>query len=188
MIVTCKECSTSFNLERKLIKPTGSKVRCSKCHSLFLVNLPVSEDVTEAVVSSLPSEQQAPAGEADSFHRVKIPEVEGPPPMQFTETAGEEDRAVLALVQGGARVSPIFGKKGRKRPYRRGNTSSFAGGRARLHTLPLRLAGRFRRTPGRGRIHGTNRPHDASRVSFCRDSSPQVRATANGRGRFFDRG
>ncbi|MBW2298056.1 MAG: zinc-ribbon domain-containing protein, partial [Deltaproteobacteria bacterium] len=31
MIITCEECSTSFNLDEKFLKPSGSKVRCSKC-------------------------------------------------------------------------------------------------------------------------------------------------------------
>lgn len=35
MIITCKKCSTSFNLNDELIKETGTKVRCSKCHYVF---------------------------------------------------------------------------------------------------------------------------------------------------------
>lgn len=37
MIVVCRDCDTSFNLEERLIKPSGSKVRCSKCKSVFRV-------------------------------------------------------------------------------------------------------------------------------------------------------
>lgn len=37
MIITCKTCSTSFNLDDKMIKPTGSKVRCSVCADVFTV-------------------------------------------------------------------------------------------------------------------------------------------------------
>ena len=36
MIITCKECNSSFNVEDSLIKETGSKVRCSKCENIFL--------------------------------------------------------------------------------------------------------------------------------------------------------
>jgi len=50
MILTCKECDTSFNFEDHLIKSSGSKVRCSKCHAIFL---------------AFPSSPQEPA-EADS--------------------------------------------------------------------------------------------------------------------------
>ncbi len=35
MIITCEECSTSFNLDDKFLKPSGSKVRCSKCKHIF---------------------------------------------------------------------------------------------------------------------------------------------------------
>ncbi len=37
MIVVCKECNTSFNLEDGRIKPSGSKVRCSRCDNIFMV-------------------------------------------------------------------------------------------------------------------------------------------------------
>jgi len=36
MIVTCKECESSFNVDDGLIKADGSKVRCSKCRSVFV--------------------------------------------------------------------------------------------------------------------------------------------------------
>ncbi|MGD8269446.1 MAG: zinc-ribbon domain-containing protein, partial [Desulfobacterales bacterium] len=31
MILTCEKCDTSFSFDESLIKPSGSKVRCSKC-------------------------------------------------------------------------------------------------------------------------------------------------------------
>jgi pilus assembly protein FimV len=37
MIVTCNECESSFNVDDSLIKESGSKVRCSKCSSVFVV-------------------------------------------------------------------------------------------------------------------------------------------------------
>ena len=37
MIVTCKECETSFNLNEDLVKQEGSKVRCSRCRHVFTV-------------------------------------------------------------------------------------------------------------------------------------------------------
>ncbi|MGD2099888.1 MAG: DUF3426 domain-containing protein [Desulfobacterales bacterium] len=37
MIVTCNECDSSFNVDDHLLKDTGSKVRCSKCSSVFVV-------------------------------------------------------------------------------------------------------------------------------------------------------
>ena len=37
MIVTCNECDSSFKVDDSLIKADGSKVRCSKCSSVFVV-------------------------------------------------------------------------------------------------------------------------------------------------------
>ncbi|MCG6905868.1 MAG: zinc-ribbon domain-containing protein [Desulfobacteraceae bacterium] len=38
MIITCEECDTSFNLDDKVVKPSGSKVRCSQCRHVFTVH------------------------------------------------------------------------------------------------------------------------------------------------------
>jgi len=35
MIISCNECDSSFAVDDNLIKETGSKVRCSKCNSIF---------------------------------------------------------------------------------------------------------------------------------------------------------
>ncbi len=37
MIVVCKECGTGFNLDDGRLKPSGSKVRCSRCNNVFMV-------------------------------------------------------------------------------------------------------------------------------------------------------
>jgi pilus assembly protein FimV len=36
MIVMCEGCETSFNVDDRMIRPTGSKVRCSKCRHVFM--------------------------------------------------------------------------------------------------------------------------------------------------------
>ena len=36
MIITCEDCNSSFNVNDSLIKESGSKVRCSKCDSVFV--------------------------------------------------------------------------------------------------------------------------------------------------------
>lgn len=41
MIITCKACNASFNLNESLLKPEGSKVRCSKCKEVFIAYPPV---------------------------------------------------------------------------------------------------------------------------------------------------
>ena len=43
MIVTCNECESSFNVDDGLIKDGGSKVRCSKCSSVFVVHPDTSD-------------------------------------------------------------------------------------------------------------------------------------------------
>ncbi len=40
MIITCKACNASFNLNESLLKPEGSKVRCSKCKEIFMAYPP----------------------------------------------------------------------------------------------------------------------------------------------------
>ena len=45
MIVTCEACFTSFNVNDELIKASGPKVRCSKCHKVFKVYPPIPEDI-----------------------------------------------------------------------------------------------------------------------------------------------
>ncbi|OQY04670.1 MAG: hypothetical protein B6I22_08940 [Desulfobacteraceae bacterium 4572_123] len=40
MIITCSKCETSFNLNENLLKPSGSKVRCSKCKYVFIAYPP----------------------------------------------------------------------------------------------------------------------------------------------------
>ena len=44
MIVTCEECSTSFQLDESRIPATGARVRCSRCkHAFFLLNPSTSQ-------------------------------------------------------------------------------------------------------------------------------------------------
>lgn len=47
MIVVCKECGTGFNLEDGRIKPSGSKVRCSRCNNVFMVFPPFDAPAME---------------------------------------------------------------------------------------------------------------------------------------------
>ena len=45
MIITCDECESSFSVNDSLIKDTGSKVRCSKCDSVFVAYPKAAEDI-----------------------------------------------------------------------------------------------------------------------------------------------
>lgn len=60
MIVTCEECSTSFQLDETRIPATGARVRCSRCkHAFFLPSPTASPD--EAVHSVAEEAAHAPA-------------------------------------------------------------------------------------------------------------------------------
>jgi predicted Zn finger-like uncharacterized protein len=37
LIVQCEKCGTTYHLDQTLLDPFGSKVRCSRCHHVFLV-------------------------------------------------------------------------------------------------------------------------------------------------------
>ena len=42
MIIPCESCHSAFRLDSHLIKPSGSRVRCSKCRKIFKVYPPHS--------------------------------------------------------------------------------------------------------------------------------------------------
>lgn len=53
MIITCNECNSSFKIGDSLIKATGSKVRCSKCNTVFVAypQPPDAEDLPETAAA-----------------------------------------------------------------------------------------------------------------------------------------
>jgi predicted Zn finger-like uncharacterized protein len=59
MIITCEACNTSFNLDDKMLKPTGSKVRCSVCANVFTA-FPQQEPTPEPEAEA-PTPEPAPA-------------------------------------------------------------------------------------------------------------------------------
>ncbi len=63
MILTCEKCDTSFSFDENLIKPSGSKVRCSKCRNVFVVHPPAPTEQEDSVSEDLPSDTAAAAGE-----------------------------------------------------------------------------------------------------------------------------
>jgi pilus assembly protein FimV len=78
MIITCKACNTSFNLDDKMLKPAGSKVRCSVCANVFTA-FPQQAPTPEAA-ADVPEPEQAPqteaASESDLAAAAAIPPVE----------------------------------------------------------------------------------------------------------------
>ena len=69
MIITCNKCNSSFDLDERLLKQTGSKVRCSVCSDIFVAYPPVPEEVTEKPIEDIPdldaeTEPQVPESKA----------------------------------------------------------------------------------------------------------------------------
>ena len=62
MILTCEKCDTSFSFDESLIKPSGSKVRCSKCRSVFVVHPPAPTAQADTGSEDLPIGTAAAAG------------------------------------------------------------------------------------------------------------------------------
>jgi predicted Zn finger-like uncharacterized protein len=44
MIIPCKSCNSTFQLDSHIVKPTGTKVQCSKCGDIFKVYPPDEVD------------------------------------------------------------------------------------------------------------------------------------------------
>jgi pilus assembly protein FimV len=86
MIITCKACNASFNLNESLLKPEGSKVRCSKCKEIFMAYPPSPpEEVKESdeILSELDLEleketKDSETGQLDEseFGELDLPDME----------------------------------------------------------------------------------------------------------------
>lgn len=61
MFITCQECNTTFRLDERLLKPTGSKVRCSQCGLIFVEYPPAPR--MDAPVIPEPVEHKPPVAE-----------------------------------------------------------------------------------------------------------------------------
>ncbi len=72
MIITCKECNANFKLDESLLKPTGSKVRCSKCNEIFVAYPPkISEEAEAPVEMVLDIEDQQVTEELEADKKEK---------------------------------------------------------------------------------------------------------------------
>ena len=94
MIVQCEACQTRFRLADEKIKPTGTKVRCSKCKVVFTVTPPEPEPAEEAVdfgsfnmekvTEDVPSE--AAASPENTPSDTPEPEEQPAPPLLYLST------------------------------------------------------------------------------------------------------
>ena len=88
MIITCEACNTSFNLDDKMIKPSGSKVRCSICANVFTV-FPRAEADDEPLVAAVAdggSEEAKPPEAPASQAAYETATDDAPPPVAADET------------------------------------------------------------------------------------------------------
>ena len=81
MIITCKACNASFNLNESLLKPEGSKVRCSKCREVFIAYPPAPpEEVKkpDEMLSDLEFEQETEDSETGQLDDSELGELDLP--------------------------------------------------------------------------------------------------------------
>lgn len=111
MIVTCQECSTSFQLDDARIPASGARVRCSRCkHAFFLPNPSASQsEAVHAVVEQVvhgklggtpePSRDLGPGTRADRGANAgrTEPEEEDWQFSQEIRVAGDDEREELAV-------------------------------------------------------------------------------------------
>ena len=83
MIITCENCETSFNLNEKLLKPTGSKVRCSRCKHMFTAYPPALTELEQTA-----AETAAPEEIEEKTEAVEAPEPEFTPEETGDMAAG----------------------------------------------------------------------------------------------------
>ena len=88
MIITCENCETSFNLNEKLLKPTGSKVRCSRCKHLFTASPPALPELEQAVVETVAPEEIEEKTETPEFEPT-FEETGDMAPEPFQEDGGD---------------------------------------------------------------------------------------------------
>ncbi len=103
MIITCKACNASFNLNESLLKPEGSKVRCSKCKEVFIAYPPAPpEEVKkpDEKISDLEFEQEtedSETGQLDDseFGELDLPDLEKLfAEEEVPEKQGDADEAI----------------------------------------------------------------------------------------------
>ncbi len=93
MIITCEECNSSFNVNDSLIKDSGSKVRCSKCDSVFVAYPPVSDDDL-----ALESDERMPGQDEDL--ELDLDDLEDLGDLENLDAFSEEELADEAEASG----------------------------------------------------------------------------------------
>lgn len=63
MNITCEECSTTFSLDETILKPSGSKVQCSKCKNIFTAYPAAPTEISKESSSTLSDLEQSETDE-----------------------------------------------------------------------------------------------------------------------------
>ena len=63
MNITCEECSTTFSLDETILKPSGSKVQCSKCKNIFTAYPAAPTEISKESASALSDLEQSETDE-----------------------------------------------------------------------------------------------------------------------------
>ena len=67
MIITCENCETRFTFDESLLKPEGSKVRCSQCRHIFIATPSAPEPKQEEPLSPPSQELDFDSSESDDL-------------------------------------------------------------------------------------------------------------------------
>ena len=118
MIVMCEGCETSFQVEERLIKSTGSKVRCSKCRHVFVAYSPAAAAVpdeplilSDELPAALPAGEQAELPEigaqidalfANDFESATGPSADQEPELLDVDDLLVEDAPGVSTLTSGA--------------------------------------------------------------------------------------
>lgn len=100
MVIQCPQCQTRFKLADEKVKPSGIKVRCSKCRKIFSVYppepevVPASVQPTEAAAPAPPSSDDLFA--AGAFDALDTPPLGESSPTPTVDDAPQKESPALA--------------------------------------------------------------------------------------------
>lgn len=101
MIVNCEGCESGFHVDERLIKPSGSKVRCSKCRHVFVAYPPPSAaDTSEplTLTDEVPAADPAPVAAATDDIDLKLDAL-------FPDELADDGAAVAAKTDPGPQAA-----------------------------------------------------------------------------------
>ncbi len=88
MIITCKSCGTRYEINKDLVRPEGSKVRCTRCDTVFTAHRQAGSGATPVEAESADA-----MASLDEPGERELPDAAGEPPGESAaESAGEPDR------------------------------------------------------------------------------------------------